>query len=240
MKVEHTPCYILHRRDYSESSLILEILSREHGRVSLIAKGAKRNKKQQGISYSLYQEYLMSWVSKSELGTLIDVELATIMTSMSPKQMMTGFYMNEIILRLLHKHESHPELFDSYNSTVRELSNDNTEQVLIRYFEKILLQSLGYGVIFDQDLNTGKDIVADVNYYYKLDFGPTSNKQDSGAGIPVSGSTLIGLNNETLMDTKNKNEAKRLLRSLLNQYLGEKPLESRKLYQEYIKNKQPV
>jgi len=159
---------------------------------------------------------------------------------MSPKQMMTGFYMNEIILRLLHKHESHPELFDSYNSTVRELSNDNTEQVLIRYFEKILLQSLGYGVIFDQDLNTGKDIIADVNYYYKLDFGPTSNKQDSGAGIPVSGSTLIGLNNETLMDTKNKNEAKRLLRSLLNQYLGEKPLESRKLYQEYIKNKQPV
>lgn len=240
MKVELTPCYILHRRDYRESSLILEILSREHGRVSLIAKGAKRNKKQQGISYSLYQEYLMSWVSKSELGTLIDVELATIMTSMSPKQMMTGFYMNEIILRLLHKHESHPELFDSYNSTVRELSNNNTDQVLIRYFEKILLQSLGYGMIFDQDLNTGNDIVAGVNYYYKLDSGPTSNNHNSGAGIPVSGSTLIGLNNETLTDTKNKNEAKRLLRSLLNQYLGEKPLESRKLYQEYIKNKQPV
>ena len=240
MKVEHTPCYILHRRDYRESSLILEILSREHGRVSLIAKGAKRNKKQQGISYSLYQEYLMSWVSKSELGTLIDVELATIMTSMSPKQMMTGFYINEIILRLLHKHESHPELFDSYNSTVRELSNNNTDQVLIRYFEKILLQSLGYGVIFDQDLNTRNDNVAEVNYYYKLDFGPTSSSHDSATGIPVSGSTLIGLNNETLTDTKNKNEAKRLLRSLLNQYLGEKPLESRKLYQEYIKNKQAV
>ncbi len=240
MKVEHTPCYILHRRDYRESSLILEILSREHGRVSLIAKGAKRNKKQQGISYNLYQEYLMSWVSKSELGTLIDVELATIMTSMSPKQMMTGFYMNEIILRLLHKHESHPELFDSYNTTVRELSNNNTDQVLIRYFEKILLQSLGYGVIFDHDLNTGNNIVAEVKYYYKLDFGPTSNGHENGAGIPVSGSTLIDLDNETLADTKNKNEAKSLLRSLLKQHLGEKPLESRKLYQEYIKNKQAV
>lgn len=240
MKVVHTPCYILHRRDYRESSLILEILSREHGRVNLIAKGAKRNKKQQGISYNLYQEYLMSWVSKSELGTLIDVELATIMTSMSPKQMMTGFYINEIILRLLHKHESHPELFDSYNKTIRELTDNNTDSVLIRYFEKILLQSLGYGVIFDQDLNTGNAIHAEDNYYYKLDFGPTSNSQDSRAGVPVSGRTLIGLNNETLTDTKNKNEAKVLLRSLLNQYLGDKPLASRTLYQEYIKNKQSV
>ncbi|GJM05191.1 MAG: DNA repair protein RecO [marine bacterium B5-7] len=240
MKVEHTPCYILHRRDYRESSLILEVLSREHGRVSLIAKGAKRNKRRQGISYNLYQEYLMSWVSKSELGTLVDVELATIMTSMSPKQMMTGFYMNEIILRLLHKHESHPELFDSYQSTVKELSNNNTDQVLIRYFEKVLLQTLGYGVIFDQDLNTGSEIVAEVDYYYKLDFGPTSNNQDNRMGIPVSGRTLIGLNNETLADAKNKNEAKMLLRSLLNQYLGEKPLASRALYQEYIKNKQTV
>ncbi len=240
MKVEHTPCYILHRRDYLESSLILEILSREHGRVSLIAKGAKRHKKQQGINYNLYQEYLLSWVSKSELGTLIDVELAITMASMRPKQMMTGFYMNEIILRLLHKHESHPELYDSYKTTVRELSKNNTDQALIRYFEKILLQSLGYGVIFDQDLNTGNAIVAEEDYYYKFDFGPTSNNKNSMEGVPISGKTLIGLNNETLADTKNKNEAKILLRSLLNQYLGEKPLESRKLYQAYIKNKQPV
>tara|TARA_R110002072_G_scaffold196017_4_gene353415 strand:- start:1077 stop:1799 length:723 start_codon:yes stop_codon:yes gene_type:complete len=240
MKVEHTPCYILHRRDYRESSLILEVLSREHGRVSLVAKGAKRNKKRQGINYNLYQEYLMSWVSKSELGTLVDVELATIMNSICPKQMMTGFYMNEIILRLLHKHESHPELFDSYKSTIEELSKNNTEQVLIRYFEKTLLQTLGYGLVFDQDLNTGDHIIAEVDYYYKLNFGPTSNSQDSRVGIPVSGSTLIGLNNETLVDAKNKNEAKILLRSLLNQYLGEKPLASRVLYQEYIKNKQAV
>ena len=240
MKVEHTPCYILHRRDYRESSLILEVLSREHGRVSLIAKGAKRNNKQQGINYNLYQEYLMSWVSKSELGTLVDAELATIMNSMGPQQMMTGFYMNEIILRLLHKHESHPELFDSYSTTIIELSRNNTDQVLIRYFEKILLQSLGYGVIFDQDLNTGTAILTDEDYYYKLDFGPTSNKQDNRAGVAVSGKTLIDLDNESLTESKNKNEAKTLLRSLLKQYLGEKPLESRKLYREYIKNKQAV
>jgi len=241
MKVELTPCYILHRRDYRESSLIVEIFSREYGRVSLIAKGAKRNnKKQQGISYNLYQEYLISWVSKSELGTLIDIEPEKITTSMCPEQIMTGFYMNEIILRLLHKHEQHPELFDSYSSTIKKLSNNNTDQVLIRYFEKTLLQSLGYGVAFEHDLSTGNAITTEGSYYYKLDFGPISNSKDNVENIPVSGKTLIDLNNETLLDTKNKNEAKLLLRKLLKQYLGEKPLESRKLYQEYIKSKRSV
>ena len=139
MKVEHTPCYILHRRDYRESSLILEVLSREHGRVSLIAKGAKRNKKQQGINYNLYQEYLMSWVSKSELGTLVDAELATIMNSMGPQQMMTGFYLNEIILRLLHKHESHPELFDSYSTTISELIQEQYRSGFDTLFRKNII-----------------------------------------------------------------------------------------------------
>ena len=182
----------------------------------------------------------MTWVSKTDLGVLIDAELATIMTPMSPVEMMTGFYINEIILRLLHKHESHPELFDTYNTTVKELSNSNTDQSLIRYFEKNLLQSLGYGLIFAPDLHTGSEIAAENDYHYKLDLGPTSNSNDSRAGIPVSGKTLIDLNNETLIHTKNKKEAKILLRSLLNQYLGEKPLASRKLYQEYIKQKQFV
>ncbi len=235
MKVDLTPCYILHSRDYRESSLILEIMSREYGRVSLVAKGAKRNKKHQGINFNLYQKYLMSWVSRSELGTLIDVEIESTMNSMSPQQMMTGFYMNEIVLRLLHKHESHPELFDSYDETIFELAADNTEQALLRYFEKRLLQSLGYGVIFDQDQSTGSPVVAEDNYYYKLDIGPCSDAQANG--IAVSGKTLIELNNETLLDNKNKNEAKILLRSLLKQYLGDKPLASRQLYEAYIKNK---
>lgn len=236
MKVELTPCYILHSRDYRESSLILEVMSREYGRISLVAKGAKRNKKHQGINYNLYQKYLMSWVSRTELGTLIDIEMAATMNSLSPQQMMTGFYMNEIILRLLHKHESHPELFDSYDATIIELAANNTEQTLLRYFEKILLQSLGYGVIFDQDQNTGGPIIAEDDYCYKLDIGPCSDKQASG--IAVSGKTLIELDNESLTDTKNKNEAKILLRSLLKQYLGDKPLASRQLYAAYIKNKQ--
>ncbi len=237
MKVELTPCYILHRRDYSESSLILEIFSREHGRINLIAKGAKRNKKRQGINHNLYQKYHMSWVAKSELGTLTDIELPSISGSLKAEAMMTGFYMNEIILRLLHKHESHPELFDSYDTAINRLRNNMPEQIVLRYFEKTLLQSLGYGVILNHEVVLGEGIDAEKDYYYKLDFGPSLKFSNSEPGINISGKTLLELDTETLSNSKNINEAKTLLRLILDQHLGERPLASRELYQAYVKNK---
>lgn len=240
MKIEFTPCYILHSRDYRESSLILEIFSREFGRVSLVAKGAKRNKKRQAINYNLYQKYHISWVSKSELGTLVDIDLANLMKSLKPGQIMTGFYMNEIILRLLHKHESHTELFDSYDTTISKLLIDEPEQILLRYFEKTLLQSLGYGVVLDHDVQTGEAIIAEEDYFYVFDFGPSIETRNVRPGIKISGKTLLELNTETLLDPENINEAKMLFRSILNQYLGDKPLASRQLYQAYIQNKKFV
>lgn len=240
MKVELTPCYILHRRDYSESSLILDVFSREHGRISLIAKGAKRNKKRQGINNSLYQKYNMAWLAKSELGTLTDIELLSLSNSLKPEVMMTGFYMNEIMLRLLHKHESHPELFDSYDTAINRLLDNEPEQIVLRYYEKTLLQSLGYGVILEHEAQTGEALDAEKEYYYQLDSGPCYYVVDNGLGINISGKTLLELNAENLSDVKNINEAKKLLRLILNQHLGEKPLASRELYQAYMKNKKGV
>ncbi|MBL1140911.1 MAG: DNA repair protein RecO [Proteobacteria bacterium] len=240
MKVEFTPCYILHRRDYSESSLILEIFSREYGRLNLIAKGAKRNKKQQGISYNLYQKYHISWIAKSELGTLTDIELVRLSDSLKPKFMMAGFYMNEIMLRLLHKHEAHPELFDSYDLIINQFINDASEQIVLRYYEKILLQTLGYGIILDHEVETGECLEADKDYFYKFDYGPVLNPVNRDSGINVSGKTLLELDAEILSDLKNINEAKLLLRTILDQHLGDRPLASRELYQAYIKNKKSV
>ncbi len=240
MKVELTPCYILHRRDYSESSLILEIFSREYGRINLVAKGAKRNKKRQGISHNLYQKYQISWVSKSELGTLTDIELHSSPESLKPASMMAGFYMNEILLRLLHKHEPHPEIFDSYDASISSLKNEMSEQIVLRYYEKTLLQSLGYGVIFDREVETGDILNAENNYYYKLNLGPSIDFNKDDTGISVSGKTLLELDSESLNDTKNINEAKLLLRAILNQHLGDKPLASRELYRAYVKNRKTV
>lgn len=237
MKIELNPCYILHRRDYSESSLILDVFSKEHGRVNLIAKGAKRNKKRQGISYNLYQKYQMAWIAKSELGTLTDIESINNSKLIKSESMMIGFYMNEIILRLLHKHEPHPELFDSYDMTINKLIDGDPEEIILRYYEKTLLQSLGYGVILDHDVETGQELIKEKMYTYKPDYGPARENDKTDSNLSISGKTLLELDAEVLSDTININEAKNLLRALLDQYLGVKPLASRDLYRAYIKSK---
>ena len=102
MKIDYTPCYILHRRNFSESSFILEIFSRDYGRINLIAKGAKKNKKYQGTNFDLYQKFNVSWYRKSELGTLTGIDIATTENQFIAEKAITGFYINEISLKLLH------------------------------------------------------------------------------------------------------------------------------------------
>ncbi len=237
MKINFTPCYVLHRRNFSETSFILEVFSRDYGRISIIAKGAKQSKKYHGINFDLYQKYNISWISKNELGTLTDVDIAPSKYSFIPEKAITGFYINEIILKLLYKDEPYPELFDMYELTLNRLFSNENEKIILRYFEKILLKSLGYGISLDHDVKTGLSITSKKEYYYKIDSGPSTEISSTGESMRISGKTLFELNNETLSDTKNINEAKRLLSMVLKKHINQ-PLESRKLYKSYanIKN----
>ena len=118
MNVELTPCFVLHSRSYLESSLILDIFSREYGRLHLIAKGAKREKSVFSGLLQPYQRLLMAWRGKSELMTLVDVEADIEPYELPDAKTIAGFYLNELLVRLLHQHESHPELFDFYNNAI--------------------------------------------------------------------------------------------------------------------------
>ena len=237
LKVNLTPCYILHHHKYGETSLILDVLSRDYGRVNLIAKGAKKNKKQQDIAFDLYQKYLISWVLKTELGTLTSIELARSLLMIKPDKILSGFYMNEIVLRLLHKHEAHPELFDAYERALNKLVEGEHEEKILRYFEMALLKSLGYGLVLDYDVKTGEPIDGDNEYSYEYDHGPSVQSAQTKMSCTISGQTLLELNNEQLSNSKQIHEAKKLLRSVLSRYLGEKPLASRDLYNAYIKTR---
>ena len=232
MKIDYTPCFILHRRNFSESSFILEIFSRNYGRISLIAKGAKQNKNYRGINFDLYQKYNISWISKSELGTLTGIDIISLMNPFVAEKAITGFYINEIILKLLHKDEPHIELFDIYELTLNKLFSNENEKIILRYFEKQLLQSLGYGISLDHDIKTGLSIMPTCEYYYKIDSGPSSEVLPPDEGMKISGKTLSELNNETLSDDINISEAKNLLSMILRKHLNQ-PLESRKLYKSY-------
>ena len=232
MKIDYTPCYILHRRNFSESSFILEIFSRDYGRINLIAKGAKKNKKYQGTNFDLYQKYNISWISKSELGILTGIDIISSNTHFIAEKAITAFYINEIILKLLHRDEPHVKLFDIYELTLKKLFSNENEKIILRYFEKQLLESLGYGISFDQDIKTGLSIMPTREYYYKIDSGPSSDVSLSGEGMIISGKTLFELNNETLSDNENINEAKNLLSMILGKHINQ-PLESKKLYKSY-------
>ena len=236
MKVDLTPCFILHSRPYLESSLILDIISREHGRLHLIAKGAKRKKSAFSGLLQPYQRLLMSWRGKSELMTLTDVETDIEPYELKDVRVIAGFYVNELLVRLLHQHESHLDLFDLYNKTLLELSiSENIDRVL-RNFEKGLLQSLGYGLVLDHVIDDNQAIETDKNYYYLLDTGPLSDIPPTKNYIEISGKSLLALESGDLENELELEESKRLMRYILQGHLGDKPLASRALYKAYLNN----
>jgi len=233
MNVELTPCFIIHSRPYLESSLILDIFSREYGRLHLIAKGAKREKSAFSGLLQPYQRLLMAWRGKSELMTLVDVEADIEAYELSEGRMIAGFYLNELLVRLLHQHESHPELFDFYNKAIIDLTVAKSIDTVLRTFEKGLLESLGYGLVLNHDVDDGRAIEADKKYYYLLDSGPMKDTPLAGDYIEIAGNSLLALEKGSLEHKSELEETKRLMRFILKSHLGTKPLASRALYRAY-------
>lgn len=233
MNVELTPCFILHSRPYLESSLILDIFSREYGRLHLIAKGAKREKSAFSGFLQPYQRLLMAWRGKSELMTLVDVEADIEPYELSDVRTIAGFYVNELLVRLLHQHESHPELFDFYDKAILDLSVAESIDAVLRIFEKGLLESLGYGLVLDHDVDDGQVVEADKKYYYLIDSGPMKQTPLTENYIEITGNCLLALEKGSLESRSELEESKRLMRFILQNHLGTKPLASRALYKAY-------
>ncbi len=235
MKTELHPCFILHKRQYRESSLLLDALSLEYGRVSLVARGARaKNKRNQQAILQAFQKLMLSWSGKGEMGTLNKAEADIASYDLSGTLMVSGFYMNELIIRLLHKNEPHPELFHAYERALDGLNEANDEQSVLRRFEKELLQTLGYGLVLDHDVESYESINAEKKYYYRLGNGPSEVLPKEGHYISLSGNTLISIKNNDFNNKATRHEARTLMRSLLNSILGSKPLSSRQLYQSYL------
>ncbi|MFQ5660574.1 MAG: DNA repair protein RecO [Gammaproteobacteria bacterium] len=235
MKVPLNPCYILHQRAYRETSLILEVFSREHGRLSLVAKGAKRGKAGIRNLMQVTHRLAVAWSIRSQMGTLTAIEPDGPTCNLRGRWLIAAFYLNELLMRMLHRHESHPELFDAYHTALTRLAGQEAEQATLRIFEKNLLRSLGYGLILDHDVASGKLIDNDRDYNYQLDYGPMTTVPSVAEHVKISGRTLNALSEETLEDEDSLQEAKLLLRFTLKRHLGTKPLASRVLYQSYLK-----
>ena len=229
MRAELNPCYILHNRSYRETSLILDVFSRRHGRISLVAKGARKQKNDKRALLQPGRKISIAWTMRRELGTLTQVEPCQDNQQYGAGGLLTVFYINELMVKLLHRHEPHPELFDAYEEAISKLIDTSTEQITLRVFEKRLLEALGYGLVLSSDVE-GNAIKDDQKYNYLLERGPVPLASPDGNAMRISGRTLTALAEEKFGDDHVLAEAKQLMRMVLGNLLGDKPLVSRELY----------
>ena len=234
MRTHQEPAFILHHRDYSETSLLLEVFTSRHGRLGLIAKGARRaNSRVRGI-LKPFQRLLVGWSGKGDLAVLTGAEPDGPALELDGQALYCAFYMNEVLLRLLHRHDPHEALFEAYRLALQRLSPANSQESVLRIFEKHLLKELGYGLVLDRDIADKKPIEAQAIYEYILDRGPVRLAHPElnlpTEGIRVRGASLLALAQETLDDPGARRDAKALMRAALARHLGDRPLHSRKLF----------
>lgn len=237
MRIPLNPCYILHLRPYRETSLIADVMSRDHGRITLVAKGARRHSCRSAGLYQPMRPLQIAWTMRGDMGTLTGIEATAAAQTLSGQWLIAAFYLNELLIRLLHQHESHPELYAAYERALHDLSEMRPEEPTLRVFEKHLLLSLGYGLVLDQDFQTGLPIEPETTYFYALDRGPCRENAKRTDDIRISGASLLALQSESLTDTAQILECKHLMRAMLDAQLGTRPLGSRKLYRQLVANR---
>lgn len=229
MNAELTPAYVVHQRPFRESSVLLDVFSQQFGRVSLIAKGVRKNKRSQNGLLQLYQPLLLSWIGQGELQTLTTVEVDKPRYNLLGQSALCGLYINELIVKLLPAHIAEPSVFDAYEQLLQRLQDSDDIEIALRLFEKKLLSQLGYGLVLEYDAETGASIERDQRYFYQPDSGLyrcPSEYQHSA----ISGRSVHHLIEEQGFDKQSLSEVKLLMRQVIHFYLGGKPLQSRQLF----------
>jgi DNA repair protein RecO (recombination protein O) len=230
MRVTLEPSYVLHSRPYQESSLLIEALSRSHGRVGLVARGARGARSRWKGILQPFRPLLLSWSQRGELGTLTAADQIASPPPLAGEGLFCGLYANELTTRFLQRSDPHAGLFDRYRQLVSELAAGHPSQPVLRIYEVQLLQSAGFGLQLEHEHGTSDPICEDGWYSYIPESGPKRRECDTDTtGDLVSGSALLALKSGNIEEQHLK-ELKVLMRSLIRFYLGDKPLNSQSLF----------
>ncbi|HVK98409.1 MAG TPA: DNA repair protein RecO [Dongiaceae bacterium] len=226
--------YLLHARPLRDTSLIGEFFLRRQGRIAIVYKHLKKEGKQ-GAKARLLQPFVplaVSFDGQQELksGRLLEAAAASLM--LAGTALFSGFYLNELLVRLLQKEEALPELFTHYEHTLRQLQ-DAPPEIPLRQFEHQLLRQLGYELVLDQDTN-GDPVQDGVHYRYEADSGfirlPQLPRDPAQLRRCFAGSHLLEIHRQAYEDSAVRAAAKQLSRLALAPHLGDKPLHSRELF----------
>lgn len=227
-RIEGAAAFLLHSYPYSETSLILEVFARAHGRLALLARGARRPRSALRGVLQAFQPLELSWFGGGEVKTLAKVEWLGGQPLLAGPALLAGFYLNELLLKLLPREDPHPDLFDAYGIALATLGRGALDAAELRRFEKTLLRELGYGLRLDHDIH-GRPIEAQQSYRYQIERGAVP-AAETVVGQPLSGKTLRDLAEDNYADPRTLSEAKQLMRVLLTHYLDGQPLQTRRVF----------
>ncbi|MSQ64323.1 MAG: DNA repair protein RecO [Betaproteobacteria bacterium] len=237
---EHEQGFVLHAYPYKETSLIVEAFTRRFGRVGLLARGARRPRSTMRGVLLAFHPLRMTWSASAELGTLISVEWGGGQPSLSGIGLMCGFYINELMLRLLPRDDPHEALFDAYGEALARLAAGAAlarpdvgaaQAAILRGFERRMLAELGYAPVLDRDASNGAQIEAAKHYAYEAERGPVETRRTDGDSV-ISGRTLLDMAADDYGSSRTREEARRLMRALIAERLGGQALHTRSVLAE--------
>ena len=224
------PAFILQQRKYRETSLIMDVLTRDYGRVSLLAKGVRKAKSKTAGLLQPFIPLTLSYFGKTELKILMDVDTAQPFMPLPGLALYCGFYVNELVMCFLHPHDPHPEVFAHYQHCLSALTESSKIEAALRIFELNLMDAVGYGLQLEYDFHTEKPLQPLTHYHFNVEQGPIAAPDGQ-----FSGKTLQALKARELSDPQVLIDAKLLMRTVIGVYLNGKQLKSRAVINNIIK-----
>ncbi|MDO9886048.1 DNA repair protein RecO [Glaesserella parasuis] len=228
--------FVLHRREYRESSLLVDFFTENHGRITLLAKGVRRPRSPLKSVLQPFTPLLLKWTGKGDLKTLTKAEPASLTLPMQTLALYSGFYVNEVLARVLENHTAYPELFQHYLHCMTKLASQPNEiEPILRTFEFQTLKALGYGVDFCHCAATGKPVDPQMSYQFRENEGFIASLLQNN--YTFIGKDLLAFAEMNFSEKETLQSAKRFTRIALKPYLGSAPLKSRELFQSVLPNR---
>jgi DNA repair protein RecO (recombination protein O) len=228
-RISEQPGFVLHSYPYRETSLIIDVFSRDHGRIALVAKGAKRPHSALRGVLQTFQPLGLSWSGKGEVRTLTNAEWVGGMLPLAGDALLSGFYVNELLVKFCAREDAHPVLFNHYVLTLSRLAHDEPAVQVLRSFETVLLRETGYAMNFTRTVMR-QPVVPEGRYVFDPDRGVREASDEFPAQWPVIvGQTLIDMERDDYTSPQTSVQSRTLMRFLLNYHLGGTPLATRQI-----------
>jgi DNA repair protein RecO (recombination protein O) len=231
-RVDGQAAYVLHTHPFRETSLVIEAFVQGHGRLGLVARGARRPRSALRGALLLFQPLSLSWSGRGELRTLVRAEWQPGRPALGGRSLICAYYLNELLLKLTARDDPHERLFAAYGEALDELARSGPQAPALRRFELALLQELGYGVILDRDVERNQPVARESRYVYQVDRGPTLADSGIANGVELSGRTLMDMQSGDFSSSVTLQQSKALMRALINHCLGNQILHTRQLLRD--------